>query len=119
MTTITRDSDSASSEPVLVLGYTARRESGTVVHELIDGSIAIRLVPGRPRSGTIEYLYSDEAAAWAALALHADLADTYTLADTTRAEVGMVYAALATEIRLDEETRDVWVVAVDYQEVQP
>lgn len=116
MTTITRTSDSASSSPELVLGYDTERTSATVVHDLLEG-IAVTVVAARPRSGTIEYFYPVEADAFAALELHADLADTFTLSDATRPDVGMVYVALSTALALDDETRDAWVLSVEYQEI--
>lgn len=117
MTTITRVSDSATSSPDLVLGYATTRRSRNVIHDLIGGGIAVTLVATAPRSGTLELFYIDEAAAWAALELHT-LADTFTLADTDRPDVGMTYVLSGdVGLSLDEQTRDHWVVTVDYQEV--
>lgn len=115
-TTITRTSDSATTTPTLVLGYAATRASRNVVHDLIGGDIAITLVPPRPRSGTLELFYPDETAAWAALTLH-DETTTYTVASDDRVDIDMTYVANNVSIALDDSTRAVWVVSVDYQEV--
>lgn len=116
--TITRDSDSATTSPYMVLGYATDRESQNVVHNLIGGDIAVTLVQAVPRAGTLELFYIEEADAWAALALHST-ADSFTLVDTDRPEIGMDYVLSAggVGIRLDEQTRDHWIVAVNYQEV--
>lgn len=118
--TITRTSDSATTTPDLVLGYGASRESRNVIHDLIGGDIAVTLVTSRLRSGMLELFYSSEAEAWASFALHTDLADTFTLAsdDVTPVDMTYVLGEGAVTVTLDDETRAVWVVAVDFQEVE-
>lgn len=116
-TTITRVSDSATSSPDLVLGYATARRSRNVIHDLIGGDIAVTLVSTAPRSGTLELFYVDEAEAWDALELHTG-ADTFTIADTDRPDIGMTYVLSGdVGLALDEQTRDHWVVSVAYQEI--
>lgn len=119
MTVITRLSDSATTTPTLVLGWTDERESQTVVHDLIGGGIAVTLVDSRPRSGTMSLLYSTEANAVAARDLLAS-ADEYTIADPDRAAaVDMQFVTLSTSLVLDDESRDAWQIDVDFQEIEP
>lgn len=115
---ITRTSDSATTSPTLVLGYETTRSGRNVVHDLINGDIAVTIVKPRPRSGTLELFYPDETEAWAAFALHS-LADTYTLADTDRPGIGMLYVVQNASLALDDATRNRWVVSVEYQEIEP
>lgn len=118
-TTITRVSDSATTSPDLVLGYATDRAGRNIVHDLLGGDgIAVVLIAPRPRSGTLELFYTDEADAWAALELHTSTADSFTLADTDRPAIGMAYVldSSGVSLALDEETRDHWVVSVNYQE---
>lgn len=108
-----------STVPALVLGYETTRESRNQVHDLIDGGIAVVLIPPRPRSGELQLLYPDEADAWGALDFFAH-ATTYTLTDSSRPGVGMAFVIAdsnGVRLELDDDTRDVWVVTVPYQEV--
>lgn len=118
-TTITRLSDSATTQPVLVLEWQARSESETQVHALIGGGIAVTVIPAQPRAGTIPLLYATEADALAARALH-QTGDTYTILDDDRTLiVNMQYVVLRVSEALETETRDFWQIDVDYQEVLP
>jgi hypothetical protein len=118
-TTITRTSDSATTSPTLVLGYDTTRTGRNVIHNLIGGGIAVTLVPPAPRSGTLQLFYPAEADAWAALALH-ETADSFTLVNDERPGIGMTYVLDGgITLTLDPETRDLWTLAVDYQEVEP
>lgn len=118
--TITRTSDSVTTEPQMILGYQAARTSNNVVHTLIGGGIAVTLVPTLPRSGMLELFYASEADAWAALSLHS-AADSFTLTDTDVAVVDMLYVLAPGDsgIALDDQTRAQWVVSIPYQEIEP
>lgn len=119
MTIITRTSDSATTTPTLVLGYETERTSQNVFHKLIGGGLAVTLVPPMPRAGTLELFYPDEADAWESLALHS-VADSFAIVDDDRPDVGMTYVLSdsgGVTLALDEDTRDHWIVSVDYQEV--
>ncbi len=117
-TLITASGTGSTTSPELVLGYDTARESRNIVHDLISGDIAVTLIAPRPRSGTLELLYFDEAAAFAGLALH-EQETTFTLDDDDSAGVSMTYVVSGSGIRLtlDDETRDAWVLSVGYQEV--
>lgn len=114
--TITRTADSATTEPTLILGYATTRASRSIVHDLIDGSIAVTLIPPRPRSGTLQLFYPIESDAWECFDLHsAD--DTFTLTDTDRVAIGMDYIVTGHRISLSGKASDTWQVDIDYQEV--
>lgn len=115
-TVITRTSDSATATPILVTGYDARREGRNVTHDMLDGTIVVTLIDPRPRSGTLSLLFSDEADANAAMLLHAT-SDTYTLAVSERPTLDMTYVAGGLGISLEDQTRDLWLVTVDFQEI--
>lgn len=117
-TTITRTSDAATTTPTQVLGYAALLEGRNVVSDLIGGGIAVTLIPQRMRSGTLELLYADRAEAWAAVELHRGT-DTFTLDDTDVPEVGMLYTANTIAPALEDQTRALWIVSIEYQEIEP
>lgn len=112
------DGTTNTTSPLVVLGYQTARESQNIVHDLIGGGIAVTLIRPRPRKGTLELGYLLEADAAAALALHAR-ETTFTLTDSDRASVTMTYVVDGSiSLELFDETRDRWVVSVDYQEVE-
>lgn len=103
--------------PTLVLGYETSMESRNIIHDLIDGGIAASLIAPRPRSGDLRLFYPAEADAWASFGLHS-LKTTFTLTEASRPSIGMTYVVSgALRLELDDQTRDVWVVTVPYQEV--
>lgn len=119
MNTITvNDGTAASTTPQLIDGYTSARAGRTIVHDTLDGDIAVSLIPPRPRSGTLQLLYASETAANECLTLHARSA-SFTLVSTERATVGMTYVVTDERIVLDDETRNVWTVEITYQEILP
>lgn len=118
MTTITRVSDSATTTPTIVDGYAAAYEGANVVHTLIGGGIAVTLVPQALRSGTLQLVYDTEADAWEGVNLHLGT-DTFTLSDADVPSVNMLYAAGTVSPALEDQTRAVWVVSVDFQELEP
>lgn len=118
-TTITvQDGTGAQTTPDLVLGYEAARQTRSIVHDTLDGGIAVSLIPPRPRSGILRLFYKDQAAAFAAMDLHSRVS-TFNLVSTERPPINMVFVAAPSDIRvqLDPETRNVWTVDVPYQEV--
>lgn len=117
-TTITAAGSGNTTSPNLIDGYEAGRRSRNQTIDLISGGIAVILVSPRPRSGTLELLYVDEAEAFAAVALHAE-ETVFTLESDERAPVNMVYVVGDGDvgIALDDETRDAWVVTIPFQEI--
>ncbi len=116
-TTITATSTGGTTTPLLVNGYEAARQSRNIIHDLLSDGIAVTLINPRPRSGTLRLLYDDEAAAFAALNLHAE-ETTFAIVSDERAGVGMIYVLDGdVSIALDEETQTAWIVSVGFQEV--
>lgn len=117
-TTITATTSGDSTTPLGIDGYEAERTSQNIVHDLISGGIAVTLIAPRPRSGTLELVYGNEADANAALELHAQ-EDTFELVRDDVASVNMTYV-IDGAVRLTiSQTRKEWTLSVGYQEVTP
>ena len=108
-----------TSTPILVDGYQSTRQSAHVVNPVI-GSIwpDVALYPAGPRTGTLTLLYASEAEAVEAERMHAG-ATVLAFADTDVPTAAMRYVLDANLSRqLDPESRALWLVTVDFQEVQ-
>jgi hypothetical protein len=117
--TVEATNGAGTTAPLSTLSpYEATHTGRNVILDLLGGGLVVALIAPRPRSGTIEYLYGlDEAAARAGTALHRE-ESTFILTDEDRPDIGMEYVVSGdVRLRLDEETQDVWILAVDYQEV--
>ena len=109
----------ASTQPVYVLGYETSRASRNVFHDVIGRSDPdVTLMPASLRTGTLELLYTTEAAALEAERMHAVMA-VLTLADIDVPSVGMTYVVDGTLQRRLDATVGVWTVSVPYREVRP
>lgn len=119
MTIITANNGVGETTPTIVDGYEATRTSRNIVHDLISGGIAVTLISPRPRSGTLRLVYATESDAAFSVLLHAE-ETTFTLVDDDRDSLAMTYVidGSGVEIALDDESRDVWVVSVGFQEVE-
>lgn len=112
------DDSGAYSEPVMILGYETYQESQNKIHDLIGGGIAVTLVKPRPRKGTLDFFFLNEETATDCLQLHGR-ESTFMISDEDRAIVTMYYVVSGSiSMKLDEETRNRWVVSIDYQEVK-
>lgn len=115
-TTITYTGGSIT--PTLVDGFASERASQNVVHVILgraDPDVSLR-VPVL-RTGTLRMMFSSGAAAEAAEVAHA-LLRTFTLTSTDEPVVNMNYVvAGAVTLELDDETRALWTLEVEYQEV--
>lgn len=125
VTTITSFDGTESTTPTLVLGYDAGRETGTVVHRILGGEVAVVMpFDSAPRDGTLELFYETEVDAQAGLALHAGITASgvvpiLELASDDRPTLDMTYVPTGRlRIMLDPETRDRWIVYVPFQEVR-
>jgi hypothetical protein len=99
--------------------YSTAWRSRNIVHDLIGGGIAVSLIAPRPRGGTLDLLYPDEETAYAAVTLHLE-ETAFTLSETDRPHVSMTYVLDGeVTIRLDEDTLEMFVVSVGFQEVIP
>ena len=108
-----------TSTPVLVIGYESKRASRNVLHEVIgrpDPDVTLR--PASLRTGTLTMLYATEAAAAACETMH-QAAVVLTITDDDLATAGMSYVVSGSITRALTDSRKLWTVAVDYQEVQP
>lgn len=104
--------------PDVVDGWEASRQSQNIVHQILgraNPDVTIR--PPMLRTGTLRMVFGAEADAAEAVSVHA-AADTCSLVSTDRDEIDMTYVTSGRiGISLDDATRDVWVVEIDYQEV--
>lgn len=116
-TIFVNDGSSVSTSPTLILGYQTERVSQNIVHDLVGGGILISYVRPRPRSGTLSLFYPTEALANSAAVLFTR-ENSFTINDTDRSTINMTFVISgAIRLSLDDETRNSWVVDVDYQEV--
>lgn len=112
-----QDGSGATTAPDLVLGYDTAYESRTIVHDTLDGGIAVSIIPPRPRAGTLRLFYKTETAANDAARLHL-IPATFQLASTDRPTINMAFDVVGqVRVLLDEQTRNRWTVEVGYQEV--
>lgn len=119
MSTITRTSDSATTEPTFIQGYEATFEGANIRHDLVDGGTSTTLMRHKPRTGTLELYYMDRATAWGGVALLLAV-DTFTLNDDDVPNVDMLFSAgdvvPAIEVPLPDD-ESLWVVRVTFQEL--
>lgn len=104
--------------PTLVTGYETSQETRNIIHSIIGkSSPEVTLRVAMPRSGTLELLFETAAAANTARTTHAT-GGTFTLASTEIPQANMTYVVSgAIGIALEDETRRLWLVTVDYQEI--
>lgn len=108
-------------EPTLILGYSSRRESGNLTHTIPGrGYPDATLRPAQLRTGTLTLGFegpTSEADSRAAEDAHAT-GSIFTLLADARQTVEMHYYPNGSISRdLEDETRDAWIVTVDFQEV--
>ncbi|WIB64366.1 hypothetical protein [Curtobacterium sp. MCBD17_040] len=105
--------------PLDVLGYTISRQSQNVFHNIIGTATAIdaTLIGAGLRSGTFTFLFDDEDDAVALESLYTGR-EVLTYADSDRPSItGMVHALSGTLTRAQDDSRTVWTVSVDWQEL--
>lgn len=118
MTTITHAAGTIA--PEVVNGYEATREVRTIVHTIMnrpDPDIAFR-APGR-RRGILTCVFAVEADARDAYGVFSE-PQLLALTDPDVPTVAMTFVVAGGDlvIRLDDETRSVWLVDVPFQEVE-
>lgn len=119
MTTITHSAGVVT--PRLIDGYQARRETRTVVHDVLDRTapdVTLR-APG-PRVGSLRCLFPVQADAIAAFDV-LGRREVFVLADADVPTVDMSFVVSGGDlgIELDDETRDLWWLVVPFVEVSP
>jgi hypothetical protein len=106
--------------PTIVDGYRAARTPRTILHPILgraDDDVTFR--PASLRKGTLSLVFATEAAANSAAAALA-IPQVLTLADPD-ITIGMTFVVSDedTEIELDDETRDAWILTVPFREIAP
>ena len=116
-------SQTAVITPTLITGYSSKRESHTVLHQIIDRSAPdVTLRAASLRSGSLELLFAAEDAEAASSAAEAALSEAavFTLTSDERSTVGMPFVVQGSITRtLDDASRSAWTVAFDWAEVAP
>lgn len=107
-----------TTAPTLILGYETARRSQNLYHDVLGGGQDVTLRPAALRSGTLRLFYPSEADAAAAMTMHAKSALFYVY-DPDRPSIGMYYAVDGTLALELDSGRNVWTLAVGYQEVNP
>jgi len=100
-------------------GWNATRESRAIYHPILGFSptAVVSLRPARPRSGTMSLVVAEE---WIAnnIVLTVCAGLVCRLEDTDRPALNMNFVVVGdTTLELDDDTRDVWLITIDYQEV--
>lgn len=107
--------------PILVDGYEATREPGTVVHDVINKIYPdVTLRAAGARRGSLRMLFATEADAINAYAALAYLG-VFTIADPDVPGIDMRFVVAEGDllIGLDDESRKLWWVEVPFVEVAP
>lgn len=107
------------STPLAVLSYETARDSSNIYHNILGGGIDVTIRPAQLRSGTLRQLYPDALKLRAAETMFSR-AEVFYL-DEPEVPGSNMYFAVAGRVTatLDPETRRLWVLAVDFQEVTP
>lgn len=106
-----------STTPVLIDGWTETSTSQNIVNQVVGGGFDITLQRGSLRSGSFDMLYADEETAFDAFQMHQAPA-VFTITDADRSSVAMTYVVDGQITRqLDDESRELWKVTINYQEV--
>lgn len=114
-TTIVSGSDIIT--PLDVIDYQSERESGNIVHRVINRQNAdITLRPSQLRQGTLELIFTDENASLTALNIIAT-AGVMQVLDSDVPSIEMSFIASGRTSRTIDPSRVVWVLSIDYQEV--
>lgn len=118
--TTTLSTSASSLSPETVTGWTSTREANNLIHTIIGRADPdVTMKPAGLRTGTLEMLFLTLPLALAAESLHAGEGVLH-LQDSDHAALEMYYVASgAIELELDDETRSLWLLRVDFQEVLP
>lgn len=105
--------------PRLVSGWKHTRESRSIVHDILGTSApAVTLRPAALRSGTLLVVVGTDDNLVASMEGMFSAGDVLTIASTERPLVDMSFVAVGdVTVTLDDETRTVWTIEVDFQEV--
>lgn len=114
-----QDGTGDSTTPVTVEAWEPDAESANVVHEMVDGSIAVTLLGDRPRAGTLSLVYDDDTTAEAARQL-LGRATAFALTESARPVMNMTFVRVGRmSPAMHDELEGVWVFGVGFQEIIP
>lgn len=104
--------------PILVAGFEATRTGKNTLHDIIGRpDKEVTLHPAGLRSGTLTFLLPNLAQAFAAEQMHSQ-PKVFTFTPDGLDELSMRYVLDGSIVTaLDPESRELWTVAVDFQEV--
>jgi hypothetical protein len=106
-----------NTQPLTVNGWGEGATGQNIVNPIIGGGVDVTLQAASLRQGSFELVYQDEDEAAFAFAMH-QRPSTFTITDSERPSIAMTYVVDGRISRtLDDETRDYWLVRVEYQEV--
>lgn len=106
-------------EPLTIDGWDQSRASRNLAHPYIDGGQDYTIVTPSDRRGTLTLVFTAEEDALTCEAMHI-AAPFLDLASDERTIANMRYVLSdggQLGVQLDPETRDVWLVTVDFSEV--
>lgn len=117
MSTIITASTGVQTAPLLVDGWTESVESRNIINPVMGGGVDVTPLSAGKRTGSFVLIYGTEADAKAAFELHR-LAATFRLSDSDLPTLDLTYVLSGSlERALDDESRVLWFVTVNYQEV--
>lgn len=105
--------------PTLIVDNAHAYESQNRTHLLLSGSVAVTLGGTAPRAGTLGLLVHGEEAKQATVDLHR-ASSVFQLVSPAQPTLAMTYVIAGSgRIAVEQLTRydDLWMVAIDYQEV--
>lgn len=107
-----------SLSPLLITGWQSTRKSGNVLHDIVGAStVEATLREAGLRAGTLTLLCATLDAALAIEAL-ASQAKDLSLDDDDHPALAMDFVAAGSiVVQIDEDTRELWTVAIDFQEI--
>ena len=115
MSTVTADNGAGTAEARVIFPYETTDRSRNIVHELINGDIALTVLAPLPQSGTLTYEVATESAAMVLRDLHRQRS-TFTLTVPERPMANMTYVVTG-DARLQLHESGQWTLAVGYQAV--
>lgn len=115
-TTITKGATTVT--PITLTGYEATQASGNILHPVLGrADMDVSFNPLGLRTGTLTFLFDTLTHALQARDLHAS-SGICVLADSDHASIGMRYVASGdVTLSLDDDSRSLWTVAIDFTEV--
>lgn len=104
--------------PTIITGWDANQDSRNVIHTIIGRpSPDVTLKPAALRSGTLEMVFETAEEAEEARQLHMDAA-VFTLTSTSQTTINMTYVVAGTiSSVLEDVSRRIWLISVDFQEI--